>query len=130
MRKQCYKYFQNLETCCSKNEAYRRIIAIFVNWHNYKCIYIPSEMYQFTKVTMTGSVNWYVRPQNVSYCTQRNLYEILLNQTKIRLYLPCNDSFGTANGRCPFVVTNQSVISKHNLISVWFNEIWKIFLCV
>ena len=33
--------------------------------------------------------------------TQRNLFEIYLNQTEIRLYLPFSDWFGTANGR-PF----------------------------
>ena len=40
--------------------------------------------------------------------TQRNLFKILLNQTEIRLYLPCSDLFGTANKN-----------GKYNLISVW-----------
>ena len=31
--------------------------------------------------------------------TQRNIFEILLKQTEIRLYLSCTDWFGTANGR-------------------------------
>ena len=38
--------------------------------------------------------------------------------------------FGTANGRCPFAVPNLSENSLYNLISVWFNKNWKIFLCV
>ena len=33
------------------------------------------------------------------------------------------DWFGTANGRCPFAVPNQSVHGEYNLISVWFNKI-------
>ena len=32
-------------------------------------------------------------------CTQRNVFWILLNHPEIRLYSPCNDWFGTANGR-------------------------------
>ena len=66
---------------------------------------------------------------NVSY-TQRNLFEILLNQTEIRLYLPFSDWFGTSNGLCLFAFPNQSEDSKYNLISVWFNNISKIFLSV
>ena len=38
--------------------------------------------------------------------------------------------FGTANGQRPFAVLNQSENGKYNLISVWFNKISKIFLCV
>ena len=34
------------------------------------------------------------------------------------------------NGHCPFAVPNQSENGKYNLISVWFNKIPKIFLCV
>ena len=30
--------------------------------------------------------------------TQRNLFEILLNQPEIRFYLPFSERFGTANG--------------------------------
>ena len=40
-------------------------------------------------------------------CTQRNLFEILLNQTEIRLYLPFFDWFGTKR------------------TSVWFQINWK-----
>ena len=50
--------------------------------------------------------------------TQRNLFEILSNQTEIRLYLPFSDWFGTANGQCPFAAPNQSENRKYNLISV------------
>ena len=66
------------------------------------------------------------------YCyTQRNLFEILLNQTEIGLYLPFSNWFVTANGQCPFAVPNQSLkMVKYNLISVWFNKIWNRFLCV
>ena len=61
--------------------------------------------------------------------TQRNLSEILVNQTEIRLYLPFPNWFGTANRR-PFAVQNQSVHGKYNLISIWFNNISERFLCV
>ena len=62
--------------------------------------------------------------------TQGNLREILLNQTETRLYLPCTDRFWTANGQCSFAVPNKSVHGKYNLISSWFNNISKRFLCV
>ena len=56
--------------------------------------------------------------------TEKYIFEILLNQTEIRLYLPCTDWFRTANGQCP-------LHGKYNLISVWFNKISKkISLCV
>ena len=48
----------------------------------------------------------------------RNLFQILLNQTEIRLYLPCTHRFGTANGQRPFAVPNQSENGKYNHISV------------
>ena len=51
-------------------------------------------------------------------------------QTGIRLYSPCNDWFRTANGQSPFAVPIQSLHGKYNLVSVWFNRISKIFLCV
>ena len=73
----------------------------------------------------------------ISY-TEINIFEILLNQTEIRLYLPLSDWLGTKrnirifhspidlepNGR-PFAVTNQSENGKYKLISVWFDEIPK-----
>ena len=63
--------------------------------------------------------------------TQRNVFEILSNQPEIRLYIPFSDWFGTADGQqCPFAVSNQSENGKYNLISGWFNKIWKRFLCV
>ena len=68
-------------------------------------------------------------PTKRSY-TLRNLFEILLNQPEIRLYLPSFDWFGTANGHCPFAVPNQSENGEYNLISVWFNKILKKFLHV
>ena len=51
------------------------------------------------------------------------------NRTQIRLYLPCTDWFGPANGHCPFAVPNQSVHGKYNLIPVWYNKISKRFPC-
>ena len=61
---------------------------------------------------------------------QRNLFEILIDQIEIRLYLPFFDWFGTANGQCPFAIPNQSGNGKYNQISVWFDKISKRFLCV
>ena len=55
--------------------------------------------------------------------TQRNLFQILLDQPEIRLYLPYSDWFGTANGHCLFAVPNQSETSKYNLIWFGFNKI-------
>ena len=66
---------------------------------------------------------------NLLCYTQRNLIEILLNQTEIRLYLPFSDWFGTENGRCPLAVPNQSVHGKYNPLSGWFNKISKKILC-
>ena len=60
--------------------------------------------------------------------TQRNLFEFLLNQTEIRLYLPSSGWFGTR--RTSFLVPNHSENGKYNLISVWFNKNSKRFLCV
>ena len=54
----------------------------------------------------------------------------IIKSNRIRLYLPFSNWFETANGQCPFAVPNQSVHGKYNLISVWFNKIWKRFLCV
>ena len=55
------------------------------------------------------------------------LFEILLNQTEIRLYLTFSDWFGTVNGHCPFAVPNQSKNGKYNLISVWLKRFGKDF---
>ena len=64
---------------------------------------------------------------DICSCTHR---EILSNQPEIRLYLPCTDWFGTANGQCLFAVPNQSVNGKYNLISGWLDKISERFLCV
>ena len=61
-------------------------------------------------------------------CTLTNLFEFLLIQTQIRLYLPGSDEFGTK--RMLICVPNQSVHGKYNLISVWIDKITKRFLCV
>ena len=61
--------------------------------------------------------------------TQRNIFEMLLNQTGIRLYLSFSNWFGTANGRVR-LVPNQSENGKYNLISGWFDKIPKRLPCV
>ena len=52
--------------------------------------------------------------------TQRNLFEIMLNQPEIRLYLPFSDSLGTKR---------TFVWSIHSDFG-WFNKISKRFLCM
>ena len=61
----------------------------------------------------------------------RNRQEIALNQTRIWLYSPCTDWFleQQTDSVC-LLFQNQSKNYKYNLISVWFDKIWKIFLCV
>ena len=59
---------------------------------------------------------------------QRNLFEILLNQIEIRLYLPFSN--GRVQTDVSVCVLNQSENGKCYLISVWFDRISKIFLCV
>ena len=59
-------------------------------------------------------------------CTQRNIFEILLNQPGISLYIP----FLINQTRNPIPIdSNQSGNGKYNLISVLFNNISKIFPC-
>ena len=48
--------------------------------------------------------------------TRRNLFQILVNQTEIRLYLPCIDWFGTANG----LVRLLFQINRCMVNTVWF----------
>ena len=60
--------------------------------------------------------------------TQRYILEILLNQTEIRLYLPIFQMI--YNQEDIRLVPNQSENDKYNLVSVWFNKISKIYLCV
>ena len=59
--------------------------------------------------------------------TQRSLFETLLNQTEIRLYLPFSDWFWTKRtvfpNQNPIPIQNQSENGKYNLIWVWFNKI-------
>ena len=69
-------------------------------------------------------------------CLQRNLLENLLNQAEIRLYLPCTDWFGIANGHCPFAVPNQSrkMVNKIRFrfdLMIFFcmcTRLWNIYL--
>ena len=85
-------------------------------------------MTQLGIITRAQSLRTQGKPSWLFY-THRNLFEILLNQTEVRLHLPFSDWFGAANGRVR-LIPNQSEIGKYNLISVWFNKISKIFLCV
>ena len=62
--------------------------------------------------------------------THRYIFEILSNQTEIRLYLLFSVRFGTTNGQCPFADPNISENGMYILISVWFDKISKRFLCV
>ena len=59
------------------------------------------------------------------YQRKRNLFEILLHETEIRLYLPFSDWFLKANRHGPFAVPNQLENVEYNLISVWFSKISK-----
>ena len=59
--------------------------------------------------------------------TQRNLCEILLNQTETRLVTIFQLIWNQTDVR---LVPNQSENEKYNLTSVWFNKISKRFLCV
>ena len=61
-------------------------------------------------ISLTQLVAW-------SQDAQGNIFGILLNHTKIRLYLPCTNWFGTANGRCPFAAPNQW---KCMVNTIWF----------
>ena len=78
------------------------------------------EMSQFTKIPMTRlnvfmSQNFSQRNKRLLNRThKRNLFEILLNLTEIRLYSPFSDWFATANGRL-FAVPYQSENGKYNL---------------
>ena len=64
---------------------------------------------------------WICASQLPRQTHRETLFEILLNQTEIRLYLPCTDWFGTANGQCPFAVRNHSEKEKNNPISQDFS---------
>ena len=63
----------------------------------------------------TGRHKWVKQDSEINdLCTQRNLFEILLNQTKIKLYLPFSDSFGTKRKfvwfQTPIGKTNKQII--------------------
>ena len=95
-----------------------------------KCLLISATLPWLS--SSLGPIKLCVRTRIKKNClyTKRNVFKILLNQTEIRLYLPFSDWFGTENGLRPFAVLNQSVHGKYNMISVWFNNISKRFLCV
>ena len=85
--------------------------------------------FKFSERISFNFVTWYLSSSNRVIVYTENLFEILLNQPDIRLYLPFSDWFGTANWQCPFTVPNWSENSKYNLISCWFDKISKRFLC-
>ena len=60
-----------------------------------------------------------------SVYTQRNLFGILLNQTQIRLYLPCTDWFGTKLTVSVWFQINRKIINP-----IWFRFYLIRFLCV
>ena len=68
--------------------------------------------------------------QNLPSAHREIIFQILLNNTDIRLYLPFSDWFGTVNEQCPFAVLNQPENGKYNLISVRFEKISKQIICV
>ena len=58
-------------------------------------------------------------------CTQRNIFQILLNQTEIRLYLPFSDWYGTKRTSVWFQINLKMVNT------IWFKvDFEKIFLWV
>ena len=86
-----------------------------LNWADSKkisvCVCMSPEMFQYTRIAMTSNkrvsflgqifccechefsichAGIFIIPRRNAY-TQRNLFEILLNQTEIRLYLPYTD---------------------------------------
>ena len=73
---------------------------------------IPLSKYQFTTIARTA-LNMF-GTKDLRGHTQRNIFEILSNQTEIRLYLPYNDWFGTKR---------TSVLFQINLCmanTIWF----------
>ena len=106
----------NLMKTIKNERSFRSLCIFFVTWM--ACL-TDCHRYSFSNC----------KGKKTSY-SQGNLFEILLNETEIRLYLPCTDWFGTANGHRSFDVPNQLKNDKCNLISVSFNKISKRFLCV
>ena len=78
---------------------------------------ILSDCCQFSEISVTV-----VRTRFFRY-TQRNFFEILLNQTKIRLYFRFSDCFGTKRTSVWFQINRRMVTTI--FFSVWFNNIPK-----
>ena len=80
----------------------------------------------FTRASYNGISRWSIFLSYINYrpispssskgqtYTQRNLFGILLNQTKIRLYLPYTDTFGTKRTYVWFQI-NQCIVN-----TIWF----------
>ena len=81
------------------------------------------------KATSFHKKQTYNSPDEGSH-TRRNLFGILFNQTEIRLYNVYTSFRLIWNQTDVSLVPNQPENGKYNLISVWFNNISKIFLCV
>ena len=63
-----------------------------------------------------NSIAWLAVTVGEDFCTRGNLFQILLIQTEIGLYLPCTDWFGTQTDTS-ICVPNQSETGKYNQIS-------------
>ena len=86
---------------------------------------IPQQQF-CTRASYNGISRWSIFLSYINYrpispssskgqtYTQRNLFGILLNQTKIRLYLPYTDTFGTKRTYVWFQI-NQCIVN-----TIWF----------
>ena len=98
------------------------------------CIYIYSYLTNNSKPEEENICMWDTSAElsEISIqveCMQRNIFEILLNQTELRLHLPFSDWLGTKR-TVSICCAYQSENGRCHIISVWFNRISKIFLCV
>ena len=90
----CFKIIYNYSLQCIRYDIYATIYVYAILKH-LLCLYFHYSMqWKITEI----SLNWLEKMgkgiQWRNYCIQ-NLFEILINQTEIRLYLPCTDWFGT-----------------------------------
>ena len=75
-------------------------------------------------LSSSGAPHWIFLarcPRNMQILayTQENLFDVLLKQTEIRLYLPCTDWFGTKRTSVWFQINRKMV----NTIWFWFDPI-------
>ena len=90
-------------------------IRLYINIYTpmYRIIY----MYIYLYINIL-CIYLYIYFSHKQLYVQRYVFEILLNQTKIRLYLPFFDWFVTADGHCPLAVPNQST---HTTVYIKWN---------